>query len=81
MLHRRLKMKVISVDDHPVVRDGFRVVPKVPSNLEVVLAVALGRQPVRPVHQFASRRRLMNIPIPQPNDIEATQQIHAASPC
>ena len=66
--------------DHAVVGDGLRVLLEAQSDLEVVGAAANGRQAVRLVHELHPDVVVMDIAMPELNGIEATQQIHDASP-
>jgi DNA-binding NarL/FixJ family response regulator len=73
-------IRVILADDHAVVRDGLRVLLEAQSDLEVVGGAANGRQAVRLVHELRPDVVVMDIAMPELNGIEATQQIHDASP-
>jgi DNA-binding NarL/FixJ family response regulator len=71
---------MVLADDHAVVRDGLRVLLEAQPDLEVVGAAANGRQAVRLVHELHPDVVVMDIAMPELNGIEATQQIHDASP-
>jgi DNA-binding NarL/FixJ family response regulator len=73
-------IRVILADDHAVVRDGLRVLLEAQSDLEVVGGAANGRQAVRLVHELRPDVVVMDIAMPELKGIEATQQIHDASP-
>ena len=73
-------IRVMLADDHAVVRDGLRVLLEAQSDLEVVGAAANGRQAVRLVDELHPDVVVMDIAMPELNGIEATQQIHDASP-
>jgi DNA-binding NarL/FixJ family response regulator len=73
-------IRVILADDHAVVRDGLRVLLEAQSDFEVVGVAANGRQAVRLVHELHPDVVVMDIAMPELNGIEATQQIHDASP-
>ena len=71
---------VVLADDHAVVRDGLRVLLEAQSDISVVGDAANGRQAVRLALQLHPDVVVMDIAMPELNGIEATQQIHDASP-
>jgi DNA-binding NarL/FixJ family response regulator len=73
-------IRVMLADDHAVVRDGLRVLLEAQSDLEVVGPAANGRQAVRLVDELHPDVVVMDFAMPELNRIEATQQIHDASP-
>jgi DNA-binding NarL/FixJ family response regulator len=73
-------IKVLLADDHAVVRDGLRVLLEAQSDISVVENAANGRQAVRLALQLHPDVVVMDIAMPELNGIEATQQIHDASP-
>ena len=73
-------IKVLLADDHAVVRDGLRVLLEAQSDISVVGDVANGREAVRFVLQQHPDVVVLDIAMPELNGIEATQQIHDASP-
>ena len=73
-------IKVLLADDHAVVRDGLRVLLEAQSDISVVGDAANGREAIRLVSQRHPDVVVMDIAMPELNGIEATQQIHDASP-
>ena len=73
-------IKVLLADDHAVVRDGLRVLLEAQSDISVVGDAANGREAVRRALQLHPDVVVMDIAMPELNGIEATQQIHDASP-
>ena len=73
-------IKVFLADDHAVVRDGLRVLLEVQSDIRVVGTAENGREAVRLARQLHPDVMVMDIAMPELNGIEATQQIHDASP-
>ena len=71
---------VVLADDHTVVRDGLRVLLEAHSDISVVGDAANGRQAVRLALQLHPDVVVMDIAMPELNGIEATRQIHDASP-
>src|SRR5438874_1839347 len=71
---------VVLADDHTVVRDGLRVLLEAQSDISVVGDAANGREAVRLALQLHPDVVVMDIAMPELNGIEATQQIHDASP-
>jgi DNA-binding NarL/FixJ family response regulator len=73
-------IRVLQADDHAVVRDGLRVLLDAQPDIEVLAGAATGREAVRLVLQLHPDVVIMDIAMPELNGIEATQQIHDASP-
>ena len=73
-------IKVLLADDHAVVRDGLRVLLEAQSDISVVGDAANGREAIRLASQRHPDVVVMDIAMPELNGIEATQQIHDASP-
>src|SRR6185312_1873388 len=73
-------IRIVLADDHAVVRDGLRVLLEAQSDIEVVGDAANGREAIRVTHQMHPDVVVMDIAMPELNGIEATLQIHDASP-
>jgi DNA-binding NarL/FixJ family response regulator len=73
-------IKVLLADDHAVVRDGRGGRREAQPGIRVVGHVANGREAVRFVMQQHPDVVVLDIAMPELNGIEATQQIHDASP-
>ena len=75
-----MSLQVILVDDHQVVREGFRALVQQQSDIEVVGEAADGRTAVRLARDLAPDVVVMDIGLPGLNGIEATRQIRAQAP-
>ena len=73
-------IRVILVDDHPVVRDGIRAYLARRPNLEIVAEAADGVDAVRLARGLTPDVVLMDITLPRLDGIEATKQITRAAP-
>ena len=73
-------IKVLLADDHAVVRDGLRVLLEAQSDVSVMASAGNGREAVRLALQLHPDVVVMDIAMPELNGVEATQQIHDASP-
>ena len=75
-----MPIRVYLADDHPVVREGLRRLLGTQSDMTVVGEAGGGLQAVQAVLQLQPDVVIMDIAIPGLNGIEATRQIHQASP-
>lgn len=73
-------IKVLLVDDFPVVRDGLRVLLEAQRDIEVVGDAANGKEALHLVRQLHPDLVIMDIAMPEMNGIEATLQIHDECP-
>lgn len=73
-------LRVLIVDDHPVVRDGLRAMLEASPGLEVVGTASDGEEALEQAHRLRPDVVLMDIRMPGINGIEATQRIKAAYP-
>jgi len=71
---------VVLADDHTVVREGFRALLKLESDIEVVAEARTGREAVQLVKTLRPAVVVMDIAMPLLNGIEATRQILEALP-
>ena len=72
------KTSVLLVDDHTVVRQGFRSLLSAEPDIEVVGEAENGRQAVQLTRQLSPDLVVMDIAMPQLNGLEATRQIVGA---
>ena len=72
------KISVLLVDDHTVVRQGFRSLLSAEPDIEVVGEAENGRQAVQLTRQLSPDIVVMDIAMPQLNGLEATRQIVGA---
>src|SRR4029079_4690703 len=74
------KITVLLVDDHQIVREGFRSLLKHEPDIEVIAEAASGRQAVQLTVKLRPAVVVMDIAMPLLNGLEATRQIRAQSP-
>ena len=75
-----MRIKVLLVDDHSVVRDGLRVLLEAEGDIAVVGGAANGLEAVRKVRELHPDVVVMDLAMPELNGTEATAQIHDISP-
>jgi DNA-binding NarL/FixJ family response regulator len=71
---------VLIADDHPLFREGMRGRPERVADVAVVGEAASGQEAVELAHKLEPDVILMDIKMPALNGIEATREIHKASP-
>ena len=71
---------VLLADDHAIVREGFRKMLELESDLEVAGEAQDGRQAVALAKKLRPAVVLMDIAMPRLNGFEATRQIHEVLP-
>ena len=74
------KITVLLVEDHMIVREGFRKMLELEADLEVVGEAQDGRQAVALAQKLRPAVVLMDIAMPLLNGLEATRQILKALP-
>jgi DNA-binding NarL/FixJ family response regulator len=74
------RITVLLVEDHMVVREGFRKLLEMDDDFEVVGEAQTGRDAVAMVRKLRPAVVLMDIAMPQLNGLEATRQILKAIP-
>jgi DNA-binding NarL/FixJ family response regulator len=73
-----VNVRVIIVDDHPVVREGLRAVLSTEPNITVVAECGSGSEAVRAAAELAPDVVLMDLRLPGLDGVAATRQIVAA---
>jgi DNA-binding NarL/FixJ family response regulator len=69
------RITVLLVEDHQIVREGFRTLLKTEADIEVVGEAATGRQAVQLIRKLRPEVVVMDIAMPLLNGLEATRQI------
>ena len=75
-----MKIKVVLVDDHGIVRQGLRSLLEKQPDMEVVGEADDGRQAVRLVREVAPNIVVMDVTMPNLNGVDATRRIIRESP-
>ncbi|MFN9741747.1 MAG: response regulator transcription factor, partial [Acidobacteriota bacterium] len=71
---------VLLVDDHAVVRQGFRMIISAEPDFEVIGEASNGREAVQEAELLQPDIVLMDVSMPELNGIEATRRIVAVAP-
>jgi DNA-binding NarL/FixJ family response regulator len=74
------RISILLADDHTIVREGFRKLLELETDLEVVGEAENGHQTVQMAAKFRPAVVLMDIGMPLLNGIEATRQVLKAVP-
>ena len=74
------RISVLLVDDHAVVRQGFRMILSAEPDIEVVGEAANGREAIGQAECLQPDVVLMDVSMPELNGIEATRRIVATAP-
>mgnify|MGYP003693944533 CR=1 FL=1 len=69
------KIRILLADDHPVVRQGFRLIINQEPDMEVVGEASEGAETVRLTQQLRPHVVIMDIAMPHVNGVEATRRI------
>lgn len=73
-------IRVLIVDDHPIVRDGIRGLLGLAGDIEVVGEASNGREAIEKVGELAPDVVLMDLAMPVMGGLEATRRIHRDYP-
>ncbi len=75
-----ISIRVLVVDDHPIVRDGLKAVLSTQSDFEVVGEASNGAEAVRQAMALQPDVVLLDLEMPDVNGVEALRQLRAQSP-
>src|SRR5512133_2627374 len=73
------KIRILLVDDHTMVRQGFRMILAAQPDMEIIGEAGNGREAVELCGQLEPDVVVMDVAMPELNGIEATRRITAAS--
>jgi two-component system response regulator NreC len=72
------RTRILLVDDHAVVRQGFKMILDAQADMEIVGEAANGREAVELAEQLRPDIVVMDVAMPELNGIEATRRVIAA---
>jgi len=75
-----VKIRVLVVDDHTIVRDGICALLALTGDIEVIGAATNGREALKMVKEFHPDVVIMDIAMPIMGGLEATRRINKESP-
>jgi two-component system nitrate/nitrite response regulator NarL len=73
-------IKLMLVDDHPIVREGIRSRLSNQPNMKIVAEAENGKEAIRRLQEFSPHVVLMDINMPEMNGLEATKVICKIAP-
>jgi DNA-binding NarL/FixJ family response regulator len=79
-MRRKDPLSILIADDHPVVRRGLRMLLEIHPGWRICGEAGSGSEAIRRVMQFRPNLVLLDISMPDMNGLEATKEIHRASP-
>ena len=80
LLHPERPLRVVVADDHPLIRDGWRMVLDTIPEAALVGTAATGVEAVRLVEQQHPHVVVMDLHMPELDGVEATRRITASNP-
>ena len=74
------RLRILLADDHPIVRDGLRLLLEAQPHLHVVGEAADGQESLRKAHALRPDVVLMDLAMPRLNGLQATQRLRTELP-
>src|SRR5436305_14379641 len=74
------KIRILLVDDHAVVRQGFKLILGAQPDMEIVGEAGNGREAVELAEKLHPDVAVMDVAMPELNGIEATRRIGESAP-
>src|ERR1700709_2069569 len=74
------RIKVLCVDDHPMVRDGIAFAVQKQTDMEMIGEAANGREALDAFRKYRPDVTLMDLQMPEMNGIQATEAIRKEFP-
>jgi len=74
------RIRILLVDDHAVVRQGFKMILDAQSDMEIVGEAGNGREAVELAERLRPEIVVMDVAMPELNGIEATRRLFASTP-
>jgi DNA-binding NarL/FixJ family response regulator len=77
---KNTRIRVLCVDDHPIVREGLASIVSMQTDMEVVGQAGSGAEALRLVHELAPDVSLIDLRLPDTNGIDLIREILVNSP-
>jgi two-component system response regulator NreC len=74
------KTRILLADDHPIVRQGFRLILESEPDIEIIGEASNGREAVTMAERLQPDIVVMDVAMPELNGIEATRRLSTLSP-
>ncbi|HLK67198.1 MAG TPA: response regulator transcription factor [Bryobacteraceae bacterium] len=74
------RIRILLADDHPMVRQGFKMILSAQSDMEIVGEAGNGREAVEQAEELKPDIVVMDVAMPELNGIEATRRLAASIP-